>query len=281
VLKQEKWHRPNPDAKRPEWGTVLAFLQARMGSTRLPGKVLMSIRGQTILERAVRRLRAAPVVDGVVVLTTTAERDDAIERESVKLGAGVYRGAELDVLERFYEATEKYNPDVVIRATADNPLIDIGSIGRIVQVLHADMLDLCMEQDLPYGAATEAVRAEALRRVHATARLSRHREHVTLYMKEYPQAFRIAYLRPPESLRHSRIRLTVDTIEDFHYMERLISQLPEGVQPVPLQAYIPLAASGSRPDKIRHKDFRKGIPGISMPLHDAPPDTGKPDATKL
>jgi spore coat polysaccharide biosynthesis protein SpsF len=284
MLQREKWHKSRAELIRTERGTVLAFLQARMGSTRLPGKTLMSIQGQTILERAIRRLRAAPVVDGVVVLTTTLEKDDAVEREAIKAGAVVYRGAELDVLKRFYEAAEKFNPDIVIRATADNPLIDIGSIGRIVQVLHSDLLDLCMEQDLPYGAATEAVRAEALRMVHASARLSRYREHVTLFMKENPQAFRIAYLNPPESLRHPQVRLTIDTMEDFRYMERLISQLPENRHPVALEAYIPLASSGSHTKKARREDIKEGISGTSIPLQVVPHEQlgiVKPDATKL
>ena len=271
MLQREKWHKLRADHKNPEWGTVLAFLQAR-------------IQGQTILERAIRRLRAASVVDGVVVLTTTLEKDDAVEREAIKAGAGVYRGAELDVLKRFYEATQKYNPDIVIRATADNPLIDIGSIERIVQVLHSDLLDLCMEQDLPHGAATEAVRAEALRRVHTSARLSRHREHVTLYMKENPREFRIAYLNSPESVRHPRIRLTIDTMDDFRFMERLISQLPENKHPVALEAYIPLASSVSHTRKVRRKEDKEGTSGASIPFQDVPHELSgvvKPDATKL
>ena len=241
MLKTEKWHKSKSYSDHSGYGTVLAFLQARMGSTRLPGKVLMTIRGQTILERASNRLSASPVVDGVVVLTTTLTEDDAVEREALKAGANVYRGSELDVLLRFQEASEKFNPDIIIRATADNPLIDIESVERTVRVLHSDLLDLCMEQDLPYGAATEAVRAEALKKTHALAKEARHREHVTLYMKENPREFHLSYLKPPEFLRHSRIRITVDTFEDFQYMNRLIGRLPEGTQPISLKEYIPLA----------------------------------------
>ena len=220
---------------------ILAFLQARMGSTRLPGKVLMPIQGQSILERAIRRLQAASVVDGVVVLTTTRREDDAVEQEAARHGARVYRGSELDVLLRFKEAADRYNPEIIIRATADNPLIDIGSVNRIVQVLYSDMLDYCVERDLPYGAATEAVRTEALKKTHLLARENHYREHVTLYIKDHPDSFRIGYLNPPGSLRHSGIRLTVDTMEDFLFMEHLIGQLPEGIQPLPMKEYIPLA----------------------------------------
>ncbi len=221
--------------------SVVAFLQARMGSTRLPGKVLMPIHGQSILERAIRRLRAAPVIDEVAVLTTCLREDDAIVEESHRLGALIYRGPELDVLARFHEAAEEFQPDVVIRATADNPLIAISSIQRIVDALRSGCLDLCMESELPYGAATEAVTARALAKAHLLAREYRHREHVTLYIKDHPEEFSLSFLLPPGSLRFPHIRLTVDTMEDFTFMDQLIGRMPEGMEPRPLGEYLPAA----------------------------------------
>jgi spore coat polysaccharide biosynthesis protein SpsF len=212
-----------------------------MGSTRLPGKVLMPIRGRSILERAIRRLRAAPVIDEVAVLTTCLREDDAIVEESHKLGAWVHRGPELDVLARFQEAADKFHPEIIIRATADNPLIDIGSIERIVGALCSNRLDLCMEGGLPYGAATEALTAKALAKAHRLAREAHHREHVTLYMKEHAEEFCLSFLVPPDFLRHPQIRLTVDTVEDFMFMDQLICRLPDGGQPLPLREYLPLA----------------------------------------
>jgi spore coat polysaccharide biosynthesis protein SpsF len=220
---------------------VMAFLQARMGSTRLPGKVLMHIHGQSILERAIRRLRAAPIVDRVVVLTTCLSQDDAVVEETQKLGAELFRGPVDDVLTRFYAATAKFRPGIIIRATADNPLIEIGSIERIVDALDWGGFDFCMEEGLSYGAATEAVTAEALIRVHKNARDQRHREHVTLYIKEHPEEYRISYLTPPESLQFPKIRLTVDTPEDFAFMEELIGKIPERRNPIPLSEFLPHA----------------------------------------
>jgi spore coat polysaccharide biosynthesis protein SpsF len=220
---------------------VIAFLQARMGSKRLPGKVLMRIQGQTILERAIRRLRASPAIHEIAVLTTILPEDDAIVQEAHRLGARVHRGSELDVLKRFQEAAEKFRPEIVIRATADNPLIEIGSVKRIVEALRSGDLDWCMENDLPYGAATEALTAEALARVQLCAREARHREHVTLYIKEHPEEFRTAFLEPPGLLRHPGIRLTVDTPEDFRYVDWLIGKKPENGSSLPLSEYIDLA----------------------------------------
>ena len=93
--------------------STMAFLQARMGSTRLPGKVLMPIQGQSILERAIRRLKASPAVDEVVVLTSCRDVDDVVEAEAGRLRVPAYRGPELDVLARFYGAAVRFRPEIV------------------------------------------------------------------------------------------------------------------------------------------------------------------------
>jgi spore coat polysaccharide biosynthesis protein SpsF len=218
--------------------TVMAFLQARMGSHRLPGKVLMRIHGQSILERAIRRLRAAPVIDEVAVLTTCHKEDDAIVKECSRMGVLVYRGPDEDVLLRFHEASMTFNPEIIIRATADNPLIEIGSVDRIVAALRSNELDLCMEQELPYGAATEAITAKALEKVHSLALNPRHREHVTLYIWDNPDEFRVSQVLPPDSVRYPKIRVTIDTLEDFQYVEQLVGRVVEEETPLPLQEYL-------------------------------------------
>lgn len=212
-----------------------------MGSTRLPGKVLKRIQGKSILERAIWRLRAVPEVHHIAVLTTCLDQDDCIAAEAQRLGALVYRGPEHDVLRRFQEASEFYRPDFIIRATADNPLIDIGSVSRIVRELRSKHLDYCMEMDLPYGAATEVCTARALAKTHAMATEPRHREHVTLHIKEHPEEFRLALLKAPDSVHFPQVRVTVDTPDDLAYMAGLLSHLPEGNTPVPLENYMQFA----------------------------------------
>jgi spore coat polysaccharide biosynthesis protein SpsF len=219
-------------------GSVLAFLQARMGSTRLPGKVLLRIRGQTVLERAVRRLREARCVDEVVVLTTTRDEDDDVVQEAFRLGAWVHRGPEFDVLKRFQQASERFHPEIIIRATADNPLIDIGSTDRIVRALCSSNLEYCMEEQLPVGAATEAVTAAALERVDRIATDPADREHVTLYIKRHSDEFHMALLAPPDVLHHPDLRITIDTPEDFLFVTELIELIPEKSRPVPLEKYM-------------------------------------------
>lgn len=209
-----------------------------MGSSRLPGKVLLRIAGRSILERAVLRLSAARTLDEVVVLTTLREEDDEIVQEAERLGVATYRGPEKDVLKRYRSALERFRPDLVVRATADNPLIDVGSVDRIVRAVRASRLDYCMETELPVGGATEAITAAALIRVDEEATEARHREHVTLYVKEHPRDFRMALLSPPDSLRRPDVRITVDTPGDFLFVEELILSVPESSRPVPLERYL-------------------------------------------
>ena len=215
----------------------MAFLQGRMGSRRLPGKTLMKIHGRSILERAIGRLQASPIVDAVVVLTTRLKEDNAIAAECERLGVSFYRGPEDNVLARFYEAAVLFKPKIVIRATADNPLIEIGSMERIVTALRLLNLDYCMEKDLPYGAATEAMTVAALAKTYAEASEPRHLKHVTLYIKEHPDEFRVLLLDPPIDVRRPELRVTVDTPEDFAAMEWLIGRFPETDQPRPLKDY--------------------------------------------
>ena len=217
---------------------TLAFLQARMGSTRLPGKVLMRIHGKSILERAVERLRLAGHVDGVVVLTTILDEDEAVVAEARRLGVESYRGPVHDVLSRFTHAAQCFRPDVVIRATADNPMIDIGSVDRIVAEIKGEDLDYCMERNLPVGAATEAITVPALEEVDRLGRLPHHREHVTIYVKEHREDFRTAFPDPPEALRFPDLRITVDTADDFAFVESLIGSIPEAGAPAALENYI-------------------------------------------
>ena len=217
---------------------TLAFVQARMASTRLPGKALLRIQGKSILERVIGRLRVARLLNCVVVLTTNRDDDDVIAQEARRLGVEVYRGPALDVLARFRQAADVFRPDVILRATADNPLIDIGSVDRILQRLEAGNLDYCVERNLPIGAATEAITRVALEEVDRRGRLPHHREHVTIYVKEHLEDFRTAFPDPPEALRAPHLRVTVDTPADLSFVEGLICSVPEHGTPIPLEDYL-------------------------------------------
>jgi spore coat polysaccharide biosynthesis protein SpsF (cytidylyltransferase family) len=202
--------------------TVAVVLQARMGSTRLPGKALERLAGRTLLGHCIARLREARA-GRVVVATTTRAEDDELVVEARRWGAVVCRGSEHDVLERYVGAASMTGADLVVRATGDNPAVDPGSLVRLLGVVHATGADHAVERGLPYGSTVEIVSAAALRRAAAMATDPADREHVTTLIRRQDSGFRCAIAEAPESLRRPDLRFTVDTATDLAYMRQVIA----------------------------------------------------------
>jgi spore coat polysaccharide biosynthesis protein SpsF len=196
------------------------ILQARFGSTRLRGKALEPIGGVSMLERCLRRLVRAGVAHVVLATTRNAE-DDALEAIAAKLGVATYRGDDSDVLGRYLAAAEQFDLDPVIRATGDNPAVDIQGPGRLLAALRGGAMDYVREEGLPFGAGVEAFTREALTRAAAKARSPYDRERVTTYMRRHPGEFRIKDLAAPAPLWRPLLRLTVDTRADLQWVREL------------------------------------------------------------
>jgi spore coat polysaccharide biosynthesis protein SpsF len=218
------------------------ILQARMGSRRLPGKVLAPIAGRPILEHCVERLRASGLP--VVVATTIDAADDAIEEAARHLGAMVVRGAADDVLARYLGAIDAQSLTHVVRATADNPAVDIEAPRRMLDVLCERNADYATEDGLPYGSAVEAFRACALRKAAALTNDPHDREHVTPFLQRDPRFVAIR-AEPPPSLRVPALRFTVDTPDDLAFMRRLFEGLAPSALPLPLAALIDAVDRGA------------------------------------
>jgi spore coat polysaccharide biosynthesis protein SpsF (cytidylyltransferase family) len=201
-------------------GRALVVLQARMGSTRLPGKVLADVAGTTVLERCVRRLQA-PEVGPVVVATTVLPADDAIAALAVRLGAGVVRGAVDDVLGRYIQAAVSWAGPFVLRATADNPLVDPEASVRVLEYLRQGA-DYVAEKGLPVGAAVEGMTTAALRRAGLDASDAYDREHVTPWLR---RGVGLDTREPaaPAGLQHPDLRFTIDTAADLAHVRRLVA----------------------------------------------------------
>ena len=199
------------------------ILQARMGSSRLPGKALASIAGQTILQHCLRRLMFAGVAP--VVLATTDRPEDQVLADMAKgLGAAVFRGDADDVLGRFVAAAEAFGFEHVVRATGDNPGTDIQAPGRLLAALRTTEADYVHEQGLPYGAAVEAVTRDALIHAAREATQSSDREHVTTYVRRNSHVFSVIQLPAPAPLRRPDVRLTVDTAEDLEHVRAIFER---------------------------------------------------------
>jgi len=199
------------------------LLQARMASTRLPGKALEHIAGRPLLEHCLRRLMAGSVAR-VVLATTSLDEDSVLCDLATRLGVAVYRGSADDVLDRMAKAAEAFDLDPVVRATGDNPAVDVDAPRRALAALRSLRVDYVCETGLPYGAAVEAVTREALVRAAREARDPEDREHVTTWVKRRGDLWDLAYPAPPEPLRHPELRVTVDTPADLTHMRALFAR---------------------------------------------------------
>lgn len=195
-----------------------------MGSTRLPGKALKTIRDKPMLQYTVESLKLSPAVDRIVMAIPDKPEDDILGELAEKWDIQWFRGSESDVLKRSYEAALKFKDDYYFRATGDNPIIDYQNPERILNYLQAHRLDYVSETGLPLGCALEVFTFEALERAHFEGTGQEDREHVTWYIKN-SGLFRIKYIKGPPELYMPKLRLTVDYPEDFHRVAHIIENL--------------------------------------------------------
>jgi spore coat polysaccharide biosynthesis protein SpsF len=205
---------------------IAAIIQARMGSTRLPGKVLMDLGGETVLARVVRRLRRATLIEEIVVATTNSAADHSIVRECQRLSVQVFRGEENDVLDRYYHAAQCFGAGGIVRITSDCPLIDPEIADNTIRSFlerRPDYASNALQRTYPRGLDTEVMTWEALSRGWREARLSYQRAHVTPYLYENPDRFDILAVRGEAD--YSGYRWTLDTAEDLAFIRAVYDRL--------------------------------------------------------
>lgn len=203
---------------------TVAVIQARMGSSRLPGKVLMQLGNRSVLQRVMERVSTASLVDEVMVATSVLPGDDGIWRECARLGVRCFRGSEQDVLARFHGAAEAAGADHVVRITGDCPLFDGSVLDSMLAKYRgtdpaADYMSNVAVRRFPRGLDAEVFSRAALHKAAAEAKEPHQREHVTPYFYENPGLFRLGSFEGTEDL--SAHRWTLDTPEDWAFMERV------------------------------------------------------------
>jgi spore coat polysaccharide biosynthesis protein SpsF len=208
-----------PDRAKPQ--KTVAIIQARMGSSRLPGKVIMKIGGRPLLVYLVERISRARTLDAIVVATTTNPRDNIIIEECERRGIPNFRGSELDVLGRYVSAARACDAEIIVRVTADNPFTDPDSIDRVVDAIAPGGADYAIENNLPVGTTGEALTRNALALIDSVANTPRWREHVTLYAKENPQALKGAFLQAPSGCNRPDLSFTVDELHEYLYTREI------------------------------------------------------------
>ena len=217
--------------------TVVAVIQARTGSTRLPGKVLATIGDRPLFAWTIAALRAVPAIDLVVLATSDESADDGLAAVAARL-VSVHRGSARDVLARVWGAVVAHAPDLVVRGTADNPFPDPEVIAAQVAACASGGFDYVGTSGYPLGIAAEVARASALETAAREATAPAEREHVMPFLYDHPDRFRIGSLPRPAAMLHSRY--TVDTPEDLAFARALAARIghPPPVRLAELEAIV-------------------------------------------
>ncbi|MGE7931977.1 cytidylyltransferase domain-containing protein [Viridibacillus arvi] len=206
--------------------TVTAIIQARMGSTRLPGKILKEVNGKPLLAYQLERIAHSECIDKIVIATTLDQKDDVIVEFCDNNDVEYYRGSENDVLSRYYETAELYEGESIVRLTSDCPIIDPVILDKTIKYYvdnDYDYVSNTIERTYPRGLDTEVFSRAALEKAYKEATLLRDKEHVTAYMYSNPKKFKLGYITNEED--YSKYRWTVDTTEDFELIELIFKKL--------------------------------------------------------
>lgn len=199
-----------------------AIIQARLGSTRLPRKVMLDLLGKPVLWHVVNRVSRAKYIDNVVVATTNLAADDAIEKFCRQNEIKFFRGHPEDVLDRFYQCAKKNSVKDIVRITADCPLHDPHVIDRVVAQYAAGGYDYAantLEPTFPDGLDVEVFSFQVLETTWKNAKLASEREHVTPYIIKHPDIFRIKNIK--QSRDYSHMRWTLDNPEDYEFIKQV------------------------------------------------------------
>lgn len=204
---------------------TVIIVQARMTSTRLPGKVLKTVLDKPLLEYQIERLRRIKLADEIVIATTTNDTDQPIVDFCNRLRLPFFRGSEEDVLSRYYGAAVQYKADVVVRVTSDCPVIDPVLSDKAISCFldPQNKYDYLRLFQYPRGLDTEVFTFKALEESYFEATEKPDREHVTPFLYRHPERYKVKYMSLPEDSSHHR--WTVDTPEDFELVKRIIEEL--------------------------------------------------------
>lgn len=207
-----------------------AIIQARMGSSRLPGKIMLKVCGKTFLEHMIERVKKSKKIDEIIIATTDKPSEDVIVDLCKNLGVLFFRGPEEDVLARYKLASDVIGADIIVRLTSDNPLVDFRIIDEAIQIFQDNEYDFVSNYSLnsttyPHGFAVEVFSAKVLNEAHEEAKKPSDREHVVFFTKNQPKRYKIFQMNNLEDL--SNYRVTLDYNEDY----LVIKAIFEGLYP--------------------------------------------------
>ncbi len=242
---------------------IVAIIEARMRSSRLPGKVLKPILGRPMLALMIERLQRCNRLDAISIATTTDESCDVIETLANELLIGCYRGSEDDVLDRVLQTAKHAKADLIVELTGDCPLLDPAIVDCVIEAFLVSKVDYCSNgliEPYPRGMDVQVFPVSVLERVAGLTDQPEDREHVSLYIYEHPDLFRLLNVESKIPAGSGDIRLTVDTEEDFELVRHIYEELYFVKPAFGLQDILDLLSQ--RPDlratnrHVRQKDVR-------------------------
>tara|TARA_Y100000996_G_scaffold412026_3_gene397250 strand:+ start:622 stop:1386 length:765 start_codon:yes stop_codon:yes gene_type:complete len=205
------------------------IIQARMGSSRLPGKTLMKLNeNYTTLDFVISQLSSSKLIDEIVIATTNLESDNVIEEHAKKLKIKCFRGESDDVLDRYYQCAKKFQFDNIVRITADCPLIDPSIVDEVILKFKSENNDYCtntLVRTFPVGTDVEIFSYDTLEKTWENATLPSEREHVTPFIRNKKMNFRLGNLKNFQNL--GNYRWTLDRIEDLNLIKKLVSHIDD------------------------------------------------------
>jgi len=213
---------------------VTAIIQARTGSTRLPGKIMMKINDEPMLYHVIKQVKVSKKISKIIIATTYLPEDDIIEDYVTKLGYDVFRGEPNDVLDRYYKCSKFFNIKTIVRITSDDPLIDPFVIDKCIDKFQTDKFDYVSNtiskkngnwipslNGFPYGIAVEVFNFSSLHKAWKNSKNPLEREHLSPYFIKNPNVFKLASISNSDDYSH--IRVTVDYSEDFEFVKSILT----------------------------------------------------------
>lgn len=203
------------------------IIQARMGSTRLPGKILKKIGSKSLLEHILFRLKFLTIPSTIVIATSDQSQDDIVEKFCLTKGVNCFRGSEANVLERYYTCTKEFKFDHIVRLTADNPFTDMEELGRLIRFHIQGKYDYSYStNNLPIGVGAEVFSKEALVRSYQEGTTQAHLEHVNEFILENMYLFKTYIPEIPHFKNYPEISLTVDAKSDYELACYVVDHSP-------------------------------------------------------
>ena len=203
------------------------IIQARMASSRLPNKIMIKLAGKPVLQHVIERCKKSSA-DEVIIATSINKENDIIEDFCKKNNITVFRGSEDDVLDRYYQTAKKHKADIIVRITADCPLIEPKIIDNLINEFKSgdyDYVSNTLERTYPRGLDTEVFSFKTLEKAHKLTKEKVNREHVTAFIYGNPSLFKIKNIPAEGNIKRSDIRLTLDTKEDTEVLKNIFSNL--------------------------------------------------------